>query len=485
MKNMLFLLLVLLFSGTKAWSKPLPVKSKHVIIIDTDCAIDDLRAISMLLSRPEIMVSAILLSDGSLPPEEGFDKVVSLLHYFGCDTIPVGTGSLIKGINPPWRQFNRQIIWAPSAGHKSEPLEAFNLLKQQLDTAKERTVLVCMGPLSNIYRVIKDHPSVISKIERIIWYNPSANPIQGFNYSSDPEAADYLLKSGIRIDMISNLNKEEALIDSSMVASYNGSETCLSDVLCQLYTQPCVIEKLRQRHFRLTDDLLPVYLTNPELFDMNIQVRNVKIRYNQDYNAEAVKEVLQDMKSGAYIADKGIALNGFPYQRQMYTYDVRQIIDSAISRYGTDEWKANVLTDEFHGHLGVFSIVGSKMGIRAREYFNVGPDELEVVSFAGSRPPYSCLNDGIQVSTGATLGMGTIHLANDSVTRPSAIFRYGNRTLQLTLKQAFLEQVDRDIREGIVKFGLLDDGYWKLVRINALKYWLEWNRNEIFELIEL
>jgi pyrimidine-specific ribonucleoside hydrolase len=169
----------------------------------------------------------------------------------------------------------------------------------------------------------------------------------------------------------------------------------------------------------------------------------------------------------------------------MFNYDIRPIMDSAIARYGYDEWKANVITDEFHGHLGVFSIVGAKMGIKARELFNVGPDMLNVVTFAGSKPPYSCLTDGIQVSTGATLGMGTIQLATDSISKPSAVFTYKGRSIRITLKKEYLEKVDADIKDGIVKFGLMDDGYWKLIRRNAITYWLEWDRNKIFDIEEM
>jgi pyrimidine-specific ribonucleoside hydrolase len=142
------------------------------------------------------------------------------------------------------------------------------------------------------------------------------------------------------------------------------------------------------------------------------------------------------------------------------------------------------MTDEFHGHLGVFSIVGAKMGIKARELFGVGADMLDVTTYAGSRPPYSCLNDGIQVSTGATLGMGTIHLSSDSTFRPMAVFTFKGRSIRISLKKEYLEKVDADINEGIVKFGLMDDGYWKLIRRNALKYWLEWDRNKIFDIAE-
>jgi hypothetical protein len=45
--------------------------------------------------------------------------------------------------------------------------------------------------------------------------------------------------------------------------------------------------------------------------------------------------------------------------------------------------------------------------------------------------------------------------------------------------------VDADIKEGIMKFGLMDDGYWKLIRHNALKYWVEWDRNKIFDIEEI
>jgi pyrimidine-specific ribonucleoside hydrolase len=122
------------------------------------------------------------------------------------------------------------------------------------------------------------------------------------------------------------------------------------------------------------------------------------------------------------------------------------------------------------------------MGIRAREYFNAGPDQLEALSYAGIRPPYSCLNDGIQASTGATLGMGTIRVNMEGKTMPEAIFSYKGKAIRIRLKEEYNKRVDSDIEEGIVKFGLMDDGYWKLIRRNALKYWIDWDRNKIFDI---
>jgi hypothetical protein len=57
--------------------------------------------------------------------------------------------------------------------------------------------------------------------------------------------------------------------------------------------------------------------------------------------------------------------------------------------------------------------------------------------------------------------------------------------VKIRLKEEYLNLINKDIQEGIVKFGLVDDGYWKLIRSSALKYWLEWSRDEIFEITEL
>ena len=81
--------------------------------------------------------------------------------------------------------------------------------------------------------------------------------------------------------------------------------------------------------------------------------------------------------------------------------------------------------------------------------------------------------------------MGTIHLAADRIVQPSALFTYKNHLIRISLKKEYLEKIDADIDKGIVKFGLMDDGDWKLIRRNALKYWVEWDRNIIFDIVEI
>jgi inosine-uridine nucleoside N-ribohydrolase len=377
----IYILISILFFSQTIRAQPLPVKLKHTIIIDTDCAIDDMRAISLLLNRPEITIKAITLSDGSLSPAEGAGKVNSLLKEFNVDKIQVASGDILKDVNPPWREFNRQISWGKGSDNQAEVLKAVDCLKENLKNANERVIIVSLGPLTNIAQLLKSDPDLSSKIERIIWYNDSVKPMQGFNYDCDKGSADLVFKSKIRIDAIANLNKDNALFDSSIYDVCKKSETRLAQVLKNVFSQPIVFEKLRQNHFRLCDDLVALYLTNPELFDMNIITDQINVRYNTNYNVQGVREAITDMIDGTYFSERNIVFNRFPFQREMFNYDIRPIIDSAIARYGYDEWKDNVMTDEFHGHLGVFSIVGAKMGIKARELFGVGADLLDVTTY--------------------------------------------------------------------------------------------------------
>ncbi|MEW6243443.1 MAG: formylmethanofuran dehydrogenase subunit E family protein [Bacillota bacterium] len=89
--------------------------------------------------------------------------------------------------------------------------------------------------------------------------------------------------------------------------------------------------------------------------------------------------------------------------------------------------------ERFHGHLGPFVVLGYRMGqaaidrLGAPRYF--GP---RVLSKAGTTPPVSCLNDGIQLGTGCTFGKGNIKAVEDGV--PEAEFFWQDRRVRVRVK---------------------------------------------------
>ena len=177
---------------------------------------------------------------------------------------------------------------------------------------------------------------------------------------------------------------------------------------------------------------------------------------------------------------------------------IEAMAERTIARWGKEEWRAVILTNEIHGHIGIYSTIGAKMGIYALELLSRlcnKAEELKVLSFAGSRPPVSCFNDGLQISTGATLGHGAIEIAKScslskegADARVKAIFRFkaicGTEAKEMQLcvwlKEELRQQIAGDIANAVKQYGHTPD-YWLQVRRLALDYWQQWNRAEIFE----
>ena len=177
---------------------------------------------------------------------------------------------------------------------------------------------------------------------------------------------------------------------------------------------------------------------------------------------------------------------------------IEAMAERTIARWGKEEWRAVILTNEIHGHIGIYSTIGAKMGIYVLELLSRlcnKAEELKVLSFAGSRPPVSCFNDGLQISTGATLGHGAIEIAKSCAeskehadARVEAIFRFKaicsteakEMQLRVWLKEELMQQIAGDIANAVKQYGHTPD-YWLQVRRLALDYWQQWNRAEIFE----
>lgn len=171
-----------------------------------------------------------------------------------------------------------------------------------------------------------------------------------------------------------------------------------------------------------------------------------------------------------------------PADTSFYMSDLQPYVTEIRNRYGEDEWTSGVIANELHRHLGVFAIIGVKMGIRALEYFCTGVDEMSVTTYAGSTPPLSCMNDGIQVSTGATPGHGLLTVSTGTPSFPAADFTHKGKTIRITLRKELAEKVSSELKEINFVYGLDSDIYWELVRQNSIKYWLQFDRHEIFDI---
>ena len=174
------------------------------------------------------------------------------------------------------------------------------------------------------------------------------------------------------------------------------------------------------------------------------------------------------------------ALKGFPSTASWYQDDIAPWVDRIVARHGKEEWQCVVLTHELHGHMGIFNVLGAKMGLRAREVLKSAREGLQVQSFAGLTTPLSCFNDGLQVATGATLGRGTIHVDIASP-RPEARISSATATCDLSVKPDVMRRIKHDIDSLSSSLGYGSPSYFAAVRQLSMRCWLELDRGVIFD----
>jgi len=438
MKKIVALQLMLLVTLV-SWGHPW--KPSHYVIVDTDGGLDDMKAICMLLASPDVRVLAITTSDGYQTEQEAFNRVRKMLDSFHHEGVTVALSNI-----------------------------SCDVISQALENEATPVTFISLGSLKTVSNAIKRVPDFRKKVKQIIWTNDGAKESEGFNYKAAPEAAMEVLRDSVPI-MIAG-GGGEGFYDKATVSTLKKVNSRYAQKIT------AIIGENSNHAFVYTayDEMAPLLLHYPSLFTTTIHEMN---NHFAPKDISALRQASIKILSGETV-NRMQVMKSVPSDTSFYMTDLQPIVTEVIKKYGDDEWASGVIANELHRHLGVFAIVGVKMGIRAREYFCTGVDEFSVTSHAGSTPPLSCMNDGIQVSTGATPGHGLLTISPDEPFTPSAEFRYKDKTIRLTLKKEVADKLLAELKEINFVYGLDSNIYWELVRKNTIKYWQQFDRTQIF-----
>lgn len=114
------------------------------------------------------------------------------------------------------------------------------------------------------------------------------------------------------------------------------------------------------------------------------------------------------------------------------------------------DWSDEILNRaiEFHGHGGPFMVVGPRMGLAALERLDAhGWFDLKCVVRLRWAPPDSCVIDGIQTSSGCTMGKHNIEVEEQEGI--GAVFTKGEEVLEVNLRPEVLDRI-RKVSEAEV-----------------------------------
>ena len=248
----------------------------YYVIIDCDPGIDDAMAIMNAFATESIKVKLLSTVSGNLSIENTLKNTLKLTELFGCD-VPVS-----KGASSP---IKRQAIYASMAqgdkgfgGYqfdevKGKPisLEREDALHYYLhDNAARRSVIVCLGPMTNVAKLLKTYPEDKEYISKIVFMGGSKDedgstmPYREFNIAYDPEATKQVIESGIPLVMVPMELGHIAYFDKQEQRQINKINK-LGHVFYQMFKgyKDFHVGKLGAA---VHDSCAVLYLTYPEIF---------------------------------------------------------------------------------------------------------------------------------------------------------------------------------------------------------------------------
>lgn len=178
------------------------------VILDVDTGVDDALAILFAVKHPEIEVLAISCVAGNASLEQVVDNTLKILDAAGAPAIPVAAGALRPLIEPARSASHVHGadglggIQLPPTRRVAETVSAVELMRRTIMDAERPVTLVALAPQTNLALLLRTHPEVADKLERIVFMGGSASvgnatAVAEFNVWHDPEAAAIVLDAGV------------------------------------------------------------------------------------------------------------------------------------------------------------------------------------------------------------------------------------------------------------------------------------------------
>lgn len=462
MKRLLF---IFSFSILTITSTLAHQRAKFDIVIDTDCGKDDFRALTYFLASRDFNINAIITTGGVIEAETASKYISYLLKSTHHEGIPIEIGSNATDFKQ--NCYIASNFWKTDSAYNTNINTTFNAICNN----EKQTIYIALGPLSSFAKLLDQQPNIAQKIAYIAWYADYDNLHNSFNYSIDSCAYKKVISHNIKIKHIASAD-----------SFYNNDFSHILSQINTVYANEFANYNLNTDFSttKFKDDITPFYIFHPELFSENFlspTISCVVPKQSADFSFLA-STILNSTET-----EKGVIFTQLPTNGIWIASDVRAIADNVIKKHGYTEYKLILLASEMHSHLGIYSIIGVKMGLRVLEYLHVGLDELEIESYAGNKPPISCLNDGLQLGAGTTLGYGAISIIGNEKPCPQILVNYNGRKLLFELKENYRTEIAQDVELLVTKYGLESEVYWSEIRrLSIEKYWQQWSRNEIFEI---
>lgn len=266
----------------------------HKVIIDTDPGQDDAIAILLALASPEnIEVLGITTVAGNVPLKLTTKNALIVCELAGRSEILV-----FAGCDEP---LNRPLITAEHVHGKTgldgpklqDPIMQLQaqhavdfIIETLLRHPKDSVTLCPLGPLTNIATALIKAPDIAQRTKEIVLMGGAyfevgnITPTAEFNIFVDPDAADIVFKSGIKITMMPLDVTHKALVTAARNNAFRDLGTKVGTATAEMtdFFERFDKEKYGSAGAPLHDPCVIAYLIKPDLFSgryVNVAIETV------------------------------------------------------------------------------------------------------------------------------------------------------------------------------------------------------------------
>jgi purine nucleosidase len=270
------------------------------VIIDTDPGLDDAVAILFALGSGRFDVLGLTTVAGNIGLERSTRNAGGLLALAGRGDIPVITGAAEAML----RTNIDALVVHGSDGLRGVTLpdpvspakdDAVTWLADTLRSAPIGSIdLLALGPLTNIGKLINDHPDAAARIGHLIAMGGAINepgnagPASEFNFASDPEATAIVFRAALKTTIIPLDVTRRLRADIAYVDGLRG--TLLGDTAADLLIAYMTDGKVSRP---LHDPCVMLLALAPELFDIEMHRLSVDLRDGPDAGTLTKREAGQ------------------------------------------------------------------------------------------------------------------------------------------------------------------------------------------------
>jgi pyrimidine-specific ribonucleoside hydrolase len=411
---------------------------------------------------------------GVADAETGTDQLARLAGFFNRSDIPV-VAAVPRPVDPqPGPRETAKAMIDDALGFALPvPIRDHSQLADE--AGSDSVTVLALGPLTRLAEILTADQGPAYRIDRVV-VSGDPNRADDWNLGFDRAALEVVRDAGLELVFVRpgpSGSKPSGWYTDRLEGGQRTAlgETLLDRMLDQPASRQHYLEVLSEFH----DELAVLYLLHPELF------RNVGRDVVEPHDAQVVaKAIAAELSRGRQRKQRVVFTDG-PLPAESLRSDVQQRREAILANNGPDEWFAQLLLNELHEHLGAYSIIGVKMGLRAAELLNAPQHEMTIASSAPAAQPVSCLNDGLLVATGSTPGRGLFSHSPGPPGTVEAEFAYNGHSVTLRLKKVYQERIRTTIQALLTHTTLEDDAYWQGVRELGLDIWQNWHRRELFE----